>query len=103
MYYIYIIYSQNSDKYYLGYTDDPELRLKRHNTCCYTSYTHKHRPWEMKKVFEIGESGNEAIRIERYIKRQKSRQFLEELIKTKDLSRIKARVIGEERNTGAVG
>jgi len=93
MYYIYILYSPGCDKYYTGYTDDPELRLKRHNTCYYTSYTHKHGPWEMKRVFEVGESRGEAIRIERYIKRQKSRQFLEDLIRTGNLSAIKEKAL----------
>ena len=103
MYYVYILYSPGSDRYYVGYTDNPELRLIRHNTCYYGSYTHKHKPWEMKGVFEVGGSKSEAIKIERYIKRQKSRQFMEGLIKTGDLSGIRSRIFREERDTGAVG
>ena len=31
MYYVYILYSLTSDKYYVGQTDNLELRLKFHN------------------------------------------------------------------------
>lgn len=77
MYYIYILYSESSDKYYIGYTDNPALRLKRHNESKILSYTSKHRPWEMKASYEVGESKSDAVKIERYIKKQKSRVLIE--------------------------
>jgi len=32
MFYIYILYSVSSDKFYVGYTNDPYRRLIEHNT-----------------------------------------------------------------------
>ena len=32
MYYVYILYSEKCDRYYIGYSEDPERRLEeRHN------------------------------------------------------------------------
>jgi hypothetical protein len=32
MFYTYILYSHSIDKYYVGYTEDPDWRLERHNS-----------------------------------------------------------------------
>jgi putative endonuclease len=77
MFYIYILYSSSSDIYYLGYSVDPHRRLKEHNTSSFNTFTSKHRPWVRKAVFECGSSEKEAIRIERFIKRQKSRKLID--------------------------
>ena len=79
MYYIYIIYSLTSDKYYLGYSNDPNRRLIEHNTKPFNTYTSKHRPWILKASFECSEIVQQAISIERFIKKQKSRKVLEQL------------------------
>ena len=84
MYYIYILYSGSSDKYYVGYTDDPARRVIEHNTKPFNTYTSKHRPWELVASFWAGATRGEAIRVERYIKRQKSRAFLQKLIAYQD-------------------
>ena len=89
MFYIYILYSAGSDKYYTGYTDNPDRRLLRHNTSTHMSYTHKHRPWEMKGYFETSESRSDAMRVERYLKKQKSRRLIEEILEKGDISEIK--------------
>jgi len=34
MWFVYIIYSKKIDRYYVGYKDDLELRLERHNGGC---------------------------------------------------------------------
>ena len=79
MFYIYIIYSPSSDKYYVGYSTEPKRRLIEHNTKPFNTYTSKHRPWILKTYFECGESEHQAIQIERFIKNQKSRKLLEQL------------------------
>jgi predicted GIY-YIG superfamily endonuclease len=43
-YYVYVIYSPGSDKYYTGYTSDPESRLMEHNLGATTS-TRNGRHW----------------------------------------------------------
>ena len=85
MFYIYILYSKGSDKYYTGLTTDVNRRLEEHNNpSIFNKYTAKHLPWELKLFFECSESRGEGLIIERFIKNQKSRVFLEKLIAEKD-------------------
>lgn len=79
MYYIYILYSASSDLYYIGYSNDPLRRVKEHNTKPYNTFTSKHRPWVLKAYFKSGGPESEAMRIERFIKKQKSRKLIERL------------------------
>ncbi|MBX3240494.1 MAG: GIY-YIG nuclease family protein [Chitinophagaceae bacterium] len=80
MYYIYILYSESADLYYVGYSDDPHRRLVEHNNKAIYSFTAKHRPWIIKAIFSCGDSEGEAIKLERFIKKQKSRVMIEKLI-----------------------
>ena len=84
MYYIYIIYSEGSNKFYVGHTDNLKRRIEEHNSDKKNSYTKKHRPWKLATSFPVGNSRGEALKIERYIKKQKSRKFILELIENKD-------------------
>lgn len=77
MFYIYIIYPESADKYYIGHTNDPDRRLEEHNTVLKNSYTFKYRPRIIKACFVVSESHGEARKIENYIKRMKSRKFVE--------------------------
>jgi len=43
-YYIYILYSQSRDRYYIGYTHHPQERLEEHNLGA-TASTRPGRPW----------------------------------------------------------
>jgi putative endonuclease len=80
MYYIYILYSATSDKYYTGYTSDYKLRLLQHNTQeHFNSFTSKHRPWKLAAVFECGTDRGAALKMERFIKKQNSRKLLQQL------------------------
>jgi putative endonuclease len=79
MYFIYILYSPSSDMYYVGYTNHLQRRLDEHNNSAHTTYTSKHRPWQMAAVFQCGVSAAEAMQLERFIKRQKSRRLIEQL------------------------
>jgi putative endonuclease len=79
-FYIYILYSENANKFYIGYSHNPWKRLNEHNTVEHLTYTSKFRPWQLKAVFIAGENEGEAIKIERFIKKQKSRLLLEKLV-----------------------
>lgn len=73
--FVYILYSEQFDKYYIGQTDSLELRLERHNAFETTnSYTSKYRPWILKNSFEVKTRG-EAIKIERKLKALKSKKM----------------------------
>ena len=79
MFYIYILYSEKSGKYYIGHTDDPNRRLVEHNLTERNTFTSKHRPWIMHINFQVSEDRGTAIRVERFIKKQKTKSFIEKL------------------------
>lgn len=80
-YFIYILYSSNADKYYVGYTTDYLKRVEDHNSQeFFITYTSKHRPWVLAAVFSVGVDESIAVSMERYIKKQKSRRLIELLI-----------------------
>ena len=81
MYYIYILYSPSADRYYVGQTQDYLARLEQHNTGDRAdTFTCKHRPGELAAVFSCGEDRSVAMRIEHFIKKQKSRRLIERLL-----------------------
>src|SRR5688572_8378032 len=83
MFYVYILQSQKVDRFYIGYSEQPDRRLIEHNsrkvTCSrnFTSTT-KVRPEEF-------ETELQAIRRERYIKSMKSKKYITQLV---DKSRL---------------
>jgi putative endonuclease len=83
-YYVYILYSQSKDKYYTGYSNNPEERVVEHNLGA-TPSTRPGRPWILAYKEEF-EDKSMAIRREREIKGKKSRKFLETLIKSQSVS-----------------
>ena len=84
MFYIYIIFSISADKYYVGHSDDPLRRLIEHNSSLHNTYTSKYRPWVLKAYFPVSDDRGQALIIEKYIKKQKSKKFIELLIEHKD-------------------
>ena len=94
MYYIYILHSISSDKYYVGYTKDYLKRLTDHNHQAYfNTFTSKHRPWILKAVFQTGDSESNAIQIERFIKRQKSRVLIEKMLAEEKFDGVLAQLV----------
>ncbi len=81
MYYIYILYSKDFDKYYVGQCEDIDIRLKRHNNRGVPS-TKPYIPWKLvyKEVFA---TRAEAATREKEIKNKKSRKYIEYLITPK--------------------
>jgi len=69
MYYIYILFSETADKFYIGYTQSPKERLLKHNQQeDFNTFTRKFRPWKMVALFEVSTDKNLAIQIERLLK-----------------------------------
>ena len=79
MYYIYLIYSEPAEKYYVGYSDDAFRRLEEHNHSPRNTFTSKYRPWTLVGLFECGEDRAVAMKIEKFIKAQKNRRIFEQL------------------------
>jgi putative endonuclease len=81
MFYIYILYSKNSDRYYIGHTNNIDRRLFEHNNPVISKkYSAKHLPWTLVLSIEVSESRSDAIKVEKFIKKQKSREFNQRFI-----------------------
>jgi len=93
VYFIYILYSLKSDIYYVGHTSNVEQRVKQHNELADDSFTSKHRSWVLKVVFSCGEDRGLAMRVEKFIKRQKSKAFVEKLIERVALTGVLAQLV----------
>ena len=81
-FYVYIIYSQSIDKFYIGYTIDIGKRLIDHNSGIST-FTSKVKDWKL-KYSEKYETRESAMKREREIKNKKSRKYMEWLISSSD-------------------
>jgi len=79
MFYTYILQSEKSGRYYVGYAEDIQERLKRHNSGNVTATRNK-GPWVI-VYFETHENKAAANSRELYIKSMKSRVYIENLIK----------------------
>jgi putative endonuclease len=88
--------------YYVGYTTNCERRLKQHNESAHNTFTSKHRPWIIKAIFECGINEADAMRLEKFIKKQKSKGFLQKLINSKptELSGILAQLVRSPETSG---
>jgi len=76
---LYILYSADIDRFYIGSTKgEPEERLRRHLSA-HKGYTARAKDWKIcfTKTFD---SYTDAIAMERQLKRFKSRKYLLELI-----------------------
>jgi putative endonuclease len=78
-FYVYILCSLSNGSYYVGSCDNVNKRLEQHNAGRNLS-TKRGIPWELKKV-ESFEKRKDAYQREQYIKRMKSRSFIEKVIK----------------------
>jgi putative endonuclease len=79
-YYVYILYSERSDKYYIGHTENYKARLWSHNNSERTNYTSSFRPWIIAACFEAGVERGDAIKIEKKLKNLKSKVRLKKII-----------------------
>jgi putative endonuclease len=77
-YFCYIIYSKTLDRYYVGHTEDVDVRLIQHNSGIST-FTAKAQDWVLlyRQEFETRE---EARKREFEIKKKKSRKYIEWII-----------------------
>jgi putative endonuclease len=78
MWYVYIIYSEKIDHYYIGVTDNLNWCLERHNQG-WGSYSKRGIPWKVVYT-ESFEHKTGALKREKEIKRIKSRKYIKRLI-----------------------
>ena len=77
-YFVYILQSQRDLTYYIGYSKDPSVRLIKHNNSK-TGYTATKGPWALVYSEEY-DTKSEAIKREKFLKRQKNTTFYKQLI-----------------------
>ncbi|WP_242117176.1 GIY-YIG nuclease family protein [Aestuariivivens sediminicola] len=78
MFYTYIIESEQDGSFYIGYTEHLDKRISEHNMGL-SAYTKKKTPWKIVYV-EAFTTKREAILREKFLKRQKNRNFYLRLI-----------------------
>ena len=78
MYFVYILYSKNYDRYYVGHCENMAIRLTRHNNKGVPS-TKSYIPWELVYT-ENFTSRSSAVARESEIKKKKSRKYIEFLV-----------------------
>ena len=78
MFFVYILRSMPTGRFYIGYSDSPERRLSEHNSGKVKS-TRPYRPWT--KVYqETLLTETLAVQREKELKSKKSRSYIEWLI-----------------------
>ena len=75
MFIVYILYSEERSRYYVGQTEDIEKRLKRHNQGNVPS-TKFGIPWKLVLQIEVS-SRSEAIDLERKIKKRGAKRYID--------------------------
>lgn len=82
MYYLYILHSEKCDKFYVGFSQNPWKRIEQHNQNDTLKFTGKYKDWIFKAIFQVSDDAKVAIKLERFIKKQKSRKLILRLIDT---------------------
>ncbi|NND34745.1 MAG: GIY-YIG nuclease family protein [Saprospiraceae bacterium] len=77
-FYMYILFSETRDRYYIGSSDDVQRRLQDHNTGRSKS-TKTGRPWIL-AYSETFATRSLAVKREMEVKRKKSRNYIQWLI-----------------------
>ncbi len=78
--YVYIIYSADADRYYVGESEDPAMRVQLHNSHFFKgSSTADMKDWKVVCIMECTDRSH-ARSLERWIKKQKSRRTIELLV-----------------------
>ena len=79
MYFVYILRSLTSGRYYIGHTQNVEQRLQYHNAG-YSKALKNRGPWELLYTESFASRG-QAMKRERQIKSWKDRKLIEELVR----------------------
>ncbi len=74
----YILYSEKLDKFYIGYSENFEQRILFHNSDENRKWTKSGKPWVPFLVISCASKG-QAMALEKYLKKLKSKKALIEL------------------------
>ncbi len=87
MYFVYILYSDKCNKYYIGQTESLTRRVEEHNQGKGGAFTSACIPLAL-VYHESFESRQEAVKREREIKGKKSRKYIEYLIQSRSTENL---------------
>ena len=80
MWCVYILYSAKLDKYYIGRSENVEVRLQFHNHPIESrKFTARGGPWDLRLTIPC-ETKTQSINLEKLIKQKKSRKFIDLLL-----------------------
>ncbi|MBB4800449.1 putative endonuclease [Flavobacterium nitrogenifigens] len=80
MHYLYILYSNSSQKFYIGETNNIDERISKHQMHFYSnSFTKIADDWQIVMTFTCN-NREEAVYLEKFIKRMKSKNFNNKII-----------------------
>ncbi|WP_310594100.1 GIY-YIG nuclease family protein [Flavobacterium sp.] len=83
---VYILHSQKLGKYYIGFTQNIDLRLDFHQNDVQTrKFTYKADDWELIFTIEC-KSKRQGLSIEKHIKAMKSRVYIQNLMKYPEMT-----------------
>ncbi len=80
MFTVYVLYSKDYDKIYIGFTSNLEQRLLSHNELGKKGWTIKFRPWQLIYKEKYSEK-SDAMKREKQLKTATGRNFIWSLIK----------------------
>jgi putative endonuclease len=75
MFYCYIIYSETHNKYYKGFTENPDKRLQQHNNG-ESRFTKNFIPWKLVFIQSF-ENKADALKREKVLKKYSHAQILQ--------------------------
>ena len=79
--FVYILQSEENDRFYVGRSQNPERRLDHHNSTS-TGFTSRYRPWTLVFTEEFP-TKEKAIEAERLIKSWKSKKMTRYVVEGK--------------------
>ena len=86
-FFVYILFSEKLNRFYVGTTDSVERRFIEHNTAVYKDgWSIRGIPWTLFSKIECN-SSEEAYKLERFIKKMKSASFIRRLKEEEELSK----------------
>jgi putative endonuclease len=82
MYFTYVLFSQQYNKIYVGFTSELTQRLLAHNDSRNTGWTFRYQPWELLYSEEHSLKAEAMLR-EKQLKSFSGREFIRKLVKGK--------------------
>ena len=84
-YYVYILYSQNLGKYYIGYSSNVDKRIELHLNSAKNKFSHKANDWKLMHTIDCC-CKSHALEIEKHVKAMKSKVYIVNLMQYPEMT-----------------